>query len=99
MFLKLLPKGVDTINHFLDQLNLRVSEPVLVGDVVGVASLSAKLTTGAAGLQVKLLTVLCYKLLINMDRGPHTGTKVRRVEVEVSILLINAKVLAGQNHQ
>jgi len=35
----LLVQGVDTVNHDLDELNLRVAEPVLVGDVVGVASL------------------------------------------------------------
>ena len=33
----LLPEGVDTVNHDLDQLNLGVSKTMLVGDVVGVA--------------------------------------------------------------
>ena len=32
----LLPQGVDTVNHDLDQLDLGVSQSVLVGDVVGV---------------------------------------------------------------
>ena len=32
----LLPQGVDSVNHDLDELNLRVSETVLVGDVIGV---------------------------------------------------------------
>ena len=31
----LLVEGVDTINHDLDELNLRVSKTVLVGDVIG----------------------------------------------------------------
>ena len=31
----LLDQGVDAVNHLLDELHLRVAEPVLVGDVVG----------------------------------------------------------------
>ena len=33
----LLPQGVDGVNHDLDQLNLRVAETVLVGDVISVS--------------------------------------------------------------
>ena len=33
----LLPQGVDTVNHDLDQLDLGVAQSVLVGDVVSVA--------------------------------------------------------------
>ena len=33
----LLPEGVDTVNHDLDQLHLGVTQTVLVGDVIGVA--------------------------------------------------------------
>ena len=33
----LLPEGIDTINHGLDELNLRVSKTVLVGNVIGVS--------------------------------------------------------------
>ena len=33
----LLPEGVDTVNHDLDELNLGVSKTMLVGDVIGVA--------------------------------------------------------------
>ena len=33
----LLPQGVDGVNHDLDELDLGVSEPVLVRDVVGVS--------------------------------------------------------------
>ena len=35
--LVLLPEGVDTVNHGLDQLDLGVAQPVLVGHVVGAA--------------------------------------------------------------
>ena len=31
----LLPQGVHPVDHLLDELHLRVAEPVLVGDVVG----------------------------------------------------------------
>ena len=33
----LLPQGVDSVNHDLDQLDLRVSKTVLVGDVISVS--------------------------------------------------------------
>ena len=33
----LLPEGVDSVNHDLDQLDLGVAETVLVGDVISVA--------------------------------------------------------------
>merc|ERR1712045_301926 len=46
-----LPELVDSINHLLDKLDLRVSEPVLVGDVIGVASLATRLSAGSTGLQ------------------------------------------------
>ncbi len=33
----LLPQGVDSINHNLDELDLGVSKTMLVGDVIGVS--------------------------------------------------------------
>ena len=33
-FLVLLDEGVDSVNHLLNQLHLRVAESVLVGDIV-----------------------------------------------------------------
>ena len=33
-FLVLLDQGVDSVNHLLNELHLRVSESVLVGDIV-----------------------------------------------------------------
>merc|ERR1719153_1072931 len=56
--LVLLPEGVDTVNHGLDQLNLRVSQPVLVGHVVGAAVKATGLSAGSTGLDSKLLTPL-----------------------------------------
>ncbi len=65
-FLVLLPQGVDSINHGLDKLHLRVAKTMLVGDVVGVTlilnsfcklitdynSLNLLLTSLAAGLSL-----------------------------------------------
>ena len=36
-FLVLLPQGVDSVNHGLNELHLGVAETMLVGDVVCVA--------------------------------------------------------------
>ena len=40
----LLPEGVDTINHGLDELDLRVSKTMFVGNVIGVSYLTNKQT-------------------------------------------------------
>merc|ERR1712012_716686 len=98
----LIPELVHTINHLLDQLNLRVSEPVLVGDVVGVSGLATRLSTGSTGLQVKLLAaslelvdaVLGPAGQVNVDGGPHASTQVGGARVDVAVLLIQAEVLA-----
>merc|ERR1712012_1327207 len=98
----LIPELVHTIDHLLDQLNLRVSEPVLVGDVVGVSGLATRLSTGATGLQVKLLAaslelvdaVLGPAGQVDVDGGPHASTQVGGARVDVAVLLIQAEVLA-----
>merc|ERR1712012_150967 len=98
----LIPELVHTINHLLDQLDLRVSEPVLVGDVVGVSGLATRFTTGATGLQVKLLAtslelvdaVLGPAGQVDVDGGPHASAKVGGAGVDVTVLLIQAEVFA-----
>ena len=35
------PKLINSVNHLLHQLHLRVSQPVLVGDVISVPSLAS----------------------------------------------------------
>merc|ERR1719291_1259145 len=98
----LLPEGIDAINHLLDELNLGVSEPVLVGDVVGVSSLATRLSTGSTGLQVKLLAtslelghaVLGPARQINVHRGPHASSKVGWAGVDVTEPLVETEVLA-----
>jgi len=64
----LLPEGVDTINHDLDQLNLRVAKTVLVGDVVGVTSLATRLAAGTTGLNSQLFAAGLQ--LVNTLLGP-----------------------------
>merc|ERR1719397_946856 len=64
----LLPQGVDTVNHDLDQLDLGVSQSVLVGDVVGVTRLAAGLSPGASGLDGELLAPGLQ--LVNALLGP-----------------------------
>merc|ERR1712012_129536 len=98
----LIPELVHTVDHLLDQLDLRVSEPVLVGDVVGVSGLATRFTTGATGLQVKLLAtslelvdaVLGPAGQVDVDGGPHASTKVGGAGVDVTVLLIQTEVLA-----
>merc|ERR1712045_352062 len=99
----LLPEGVDGVNHDLDQLNLGVSQPVLVGDVIGVASLTAGLSTGTAGLDGQLLTAglqLVHALLgpagqVHVNGGSHAGAEVGGAGVDVAVLLGQSVVLAG----
>jgi len=98
----LLPQSVDGVNHDLDELDLGVSEPVLVGDVVGVASLTTGLSPGATGLHGQLLTAslqLVNRLLgpagqVNVDGGPHASAQVGGAGVDVAVLLGQSVFLA-----
>merc|ERR1719206_987131 len=102
VLLVLFPEFVDSINHLLYQLDLRVSQSVLVGDVIGEASLSTRFSAGATGLQVELLApdlqflnaMLSPSRKINMDRGSHASTKIGWARVDITILFIKAEVLA-----
>ena len=99
----LLPEGVDTIDHGLDELNLGVAETVLVGNVVGVAGLAAGLAAGATGLESELLApglqlvdaVLGPAGKVDVDGGPHAGAKVGGAGVDVAELGGQQEVLAG----
>merc|ERR1719158_541595 len=68
VLLVLLPQGVDAVNHLLDQLDLRVSEPVLVGDIISESSLATRLSAGSTGLQLQLLATSLQ--LLNAMLGP-----------------------------
>jgi len=78
----LLVQGVDTVNHDLDQLNLGVSQTVLVGDVISATSLATGLASGTSGLDSQLLASslqLVNRLLgpageVNVNGGTHTSS-------------------------
>merc|ERR1719232_1525977 len=97
-----LPEGVDSVNHDLDQLDLRVSKTVLVGDVISVSSLATRFSAGSTGLDSKLLASgleLVDSLLgvageVNVDGGSHASTEVGGAGVDVSVLLGQGVVLA-----
>merc|ERR1719170_40237 len=99
----LLPQGVDGVNHDLDQLDLGVAETVLVGDVIGVASLTAGLSLSATRLDSELLAPgleLVHGLgspsgEVNVDGGPHASAQVGGAGVDVSVLLGAGVVLAS----
>jgi len=99
----LLPEGVDTVNHDLDELNLGVSKTMLVGDVIGVASLSAGLSPGSTGLDGELLASglqLVNSLLgpsgkVDVHGGAHASSKIGGAGVDVAVLLIQTEVLAN----
>merc|ERR1719291_758039 len=103
MGLVLLPEGVDTVNHGLDELNLGVSQPVLVGHVVCAAIEATRLSTGSTGLDGEVLapllqgvkTLLGVSGQVNHDGGPHAGAKVGGAGVDVAEPLREGKVLAG----
>jgi len=98
----LLVQGVDTVNHGLDKLDLGVSQSVLVGDVVGVSGLAARLSAGATGLDSELLAPgleLVNALLgpsgeVDVDGGPHASAQVGGAGVDVAELLGQLEVLA-----
>jgi len=98
----LLPEGVDSVNHDLDQLDLRVSKTMLVGDVISVASLTTRFTTGSTGLDSKFLTSgleLVNALLgvagqVNVDGGSHASAQVGGAGVDVAVLLRQGVFLA-----
>jgi len=98
----LLPQLVDTVNHLLDKLNLGVSKSVLVGDIVGVASLSTRFALSSTGLQVELLAsglqsinrVSSPARQVDVNRCSHASTKIGGAGVDVSVFFVQAEVLA-----
>jgi len=101
-FQVLLVERVDTINHGLDQFDLRVAKTMLVGNVIGVASLAARFTTGATGLDGELLAPLLESIntilgpagKVNVDGCPHASAKIGGTGVDVAELVAQLEVLA-----
>merc|ERR1719356_550363 len=104
--LVLFPQSVDSVNHLLDQLYLRVPKSVFVGDVISMSSLATRFSSGTSGLKMKLLTpglelintMLSPSREINMDRCSHASTKIGGAGMNVTILLIQAEALARFLH-
>jgi len=98
----LLPESVDSVNHDLDKLNLGVSKTMLVGDVISVTSLAARLSAGSTGLDSELLAsslelvdgFLGPSRKVNVDGGSHASSKIGWAGVDVSVLLGESVVLA-----
>merc|ERR1719184_153927 len=100
--LVLLVQGVHTVNHLLHQLHLRVSKPVLVGDVVSDTSLSTRFSPGSTGLKMKFFTSCLENLQsflgvsreVNVDRCSHTSSQVGWAGVDITILGVKHEVLS-----
>jgi len=98
----LLPELVDSIDHLLNQLDLRVSQSVLVGDIISMTSLATRFSTSSTRLEMKLLTsslqflntVLGPSRKINMNRGSHASTEVGGARVNVTVLGVQTEVLS-----
>jgi len=75
---------------------------MFVRNVIGVTSLTTRLTTSSTGLKMKFFTSLlqgrettfCPARQVNMDRCSHTSTQVSRARVNVTILFVQTEVFA-----
>merc|ERR1712036_179103 len=98
----LLPEGVDTVNHGLDQLNLGVAQAMLVGNVIGVTGLATRLSAGTTRLQAQDLApgLQCVNAVlgpagqVNMDGGTHASAQVGGARVNVAEFGAEQELLA-----
>jgi len=98
----LSPESVDSVNHDLDQLDLRVAETVLVGDVIGASSLATRFSTGSTGLDIEFFTASLESVNrflgpareVNVDGSAHASSKIGGAGVDVSVLLGESIFLA-----
>merc|ERR1740129_449195 len=99
-------KSVNTIDHCLNQLNFRVSQTMLIGNVVGTASLTTRFTTGTTGLYIQFLasglqfvnTFLGPSGQVDVDGSSHTSTQVGGAGVQVSQSFIEHEFPARFSH-
>merc|ERR1719474_2625381 len=97
-----LVKSVDPINHLLHKFDLTVSQPMLVGDIVGDTRLSSGFSASSTRLKVKLLASGSKNLgsqlgpawEINVNRSSHSCAKVCRAGMDVTISFIQHKVMS-----
>jgi hypothetical protein len=98
-----LVQGVDSVNHGLDKLDFRVSQSVLVGDIVGVSSLAARFTSGTSGLEGEFFASLLEggksflgpSGQVNVNGSSHTSSQVGGARVQVTELRVQHEFLAG----
>merc|ERR1712165_620078 len=101
-FLVFLPELVDSVNHLLDKLDLRISQSVLVRDVISVTSLTSRFSTSTTRLEMKLLTsflellhtVLGPSWEVNMHGSSHASTKIGWAGVDVTVFGVETEVLS-----
>merc|ERR1712106_1140765 len=97
-----LVESINTINHALNKLNFRVSQAMLVGDIICAASLATRFSTSTTRLYLEFLTSFLESIntigsparQINMDRGPHTSTQVGGAGVNIAIFGIKTEVIS-----
>ena len=97
-----LEQGVHSVNHGLDQLNLRVAQTMLVGNIVGDAIMATRFSAGSTWLNLKLFTTslqgretfLGPAGEVNVDGSPHACAQVGGAGVEVSVFGVKKEVLS-----
>merc|ERR1712168_57125 len=97
----LLVESVHSVNHLLHQLHFTISQPVLIGDVIGDSSLSTRFTTSSTRLKVKLLasgsedlgTKLGPTWEVNVNRGSHASSKISWASMDVTIPFIQHEIV------
>jgi len=99
----LLPEGIDTINHGLDELNLGVAQAMFVGNVIGVTGLATRLAAGTTGLQAESLAPSLQSVnaifgpagQVHVDGGTHASAQVGGAGVNVAELGAEQELLAA----
>merc|ERR1719326_926505 len=97
-----LVESVDSVNHLLHKFNLTISQPMLVGDIIGDTSLSSGFSASSTRLKVKLLASGSKDLgsqlgpawEVNVNRGSHSCAKVCRAGMDVTISFIQHEVMS-----
>merc|ERR1719348_2313429 len=93
---------VDTVNHGLDQLNLAVTQAMLVRDVVSDPCLAPTFSPGTTGLDTQLLTsglegrkaLLGVARQVHVHTGAHACSEISGAAVDVSVLGVEHEVSA-----
>jgi len=98
----LLDKRVNTVNHALNKLHLRVTQPVFVRNVISDSSLTSRLSASSSRLDLELLAPLLEHIetflgvagQVNVNTRTHTCAQVGGTGVDVAVLGIQHEVSA-----